>query len=190
MEVGCDSRFRLIRTGRDGLDGYADCYSRQPQVVLDALNWSDVGHYTNRFSAASQIHVATAKNCFGKIYGSSHGLETLLRTRRFQCSLILVSGVYPNGDLFYACHPLRQKAANILEKGWFRKAWRAGSKLFLRMPPCDNRCHLLCYVNNRNGWSTRSKWYASTCASLHRHSQGSNFFRMLGMRKISEHRDR
>lgn len=95
--------------------------------------------------------ITKAKKSTGRIYGSPRGLETLLRARRFQCYPTLAPRVYPNGDLFYPCHPLRQRAANILEEGSFSKAWRAGSERFSPMPPCDNRCHLPCYVNN-NQW--------------------------------------
>ncbi|MBI4483982.1 MAG: radical SAM protein [Acidobacteria bacterium] len=92
--------------------------------------------------------ILAAKKAGQRIYGSPRGLETLLRARFFQCYPTLVPRVYPDGDLFYPCHPLRQKAANILEKGSFRDAWRSGRDRFSPMPPCDNRCHLPCYVNN------------------------------------------
>jgi len=95
--------------------------------------------------------ILAAKKNGEKIYGSRRGLKTLLRARPFQCYPTMAPRIYPNGDLFYPCHPLRQKAANILETGSYKAAWQSGRKRFKAMPPCDNRCHLPCYVNN-NQW--------------------------------------
>lgn len=95
--------------------------------------------------------VLAAKKRNEWIYGSLRGLETLLRGRRFRCYPTLAPHIYPNGDLFYPCHPLRQKAANLIAIGSFAEAWRMGAEQFAPMPACDNRCHLPCYVN-ANGW--------------------------------------
>jgi MoaA/NifB/PqqE/SkfB family radical SAM enzyme len=95
--------------------------------------------------------ILTAKKDGKRIYGSLRGLEKLLKARPFQCYPTMVPCVYPNGDLFYPCHPLRQKAANILVKESFEDAWRLGCEQFSPMPPCDNRCHLPCYIYN-NQW--------------------------------------
>jgi len=52
-----------------------------------------------------------------RIYGSLRGLETLLRALVFRCYPTQAPQLYPNGDLFYPCKPLRQIAANVLEQG-------------------------------------------------------------------------
>ncbi|MDI6764657.1 MAG: hypothetical protein QME83_16760, partial [Thermodesulfobacteriota bacterium] len=95
--------------------------------------------------------ILAAKKIGKHVYGSLRGLETLLRARPFQCYPTLAPHIYPNGDLFFPCHPLRQKAANILENGSFQEVWRRCCERYSSMPPCDNRCHLPCYVNN-NQW--------------------------------------
>jgi len=95
--------------------------------------------------------IAAARRNGDPIYGSQRGLDVILRARSFKCYPTLTPHVYPNGDLFFPCHPLRQKAANILEKGSFAQAWRRGCEQFSPSPECDNRCHLPCYVSN-NQW--------------------------------------
>lgn len=95
--------------------------------------------------------IAAARKNGDPIYGSRRGLDVILQVRSFKCYPTLTPHVYPNGDLFFPCHPLRQKAANILEKGSFAEAWRSGCEQFSPSPECDNRCHLPCYVSN-NQW--------------------------------------
>ncbi len=95
--------------------------------------------------------ILTAKENGKRIYGSRRELEMLLRARSFQCYPTLTPRIYPNGDLFYPCHPLRHQVANILETESFKEAWRIGRQRYSPMPRCDNRCHLPCYVCN-NQW--------------------------------------
>ena len=91
--------------------------------------------------------ILAAKKAGARIYGSFQGLETLLRVRPFTCHPTLAPQLYPNGDLFYPCKPLRRIAANVLETGCFEEAWRAGEQP-AQTPACDHRCHLTCYVND------------------------------------------
>jgi MoaA/NifB/PqqE/SkfB family radical SAM enzyme len=95
--------------------------------------------------------ILTAKKEGATVYGTLRGLETLLRARPFQCYPTLAPQLYPNGDLFYPCKILRRMAGNILTEGSFEAAWRLGRARYSAMPPCDNRCHLTCYVND-NQW--------------------------------------
>jgi MoaA/NifB/PqqE/SkfB family radical SAM enzyme len=95
--------------------------------------------------------ILAAKREGALVYGSLRQLETLLQARPFQCYPTMVPQVYPNGDLFYPCKQLRQKATNILGNSSFEEAWRSGRKRFSPMPACDNRCHMTCYVND-NQW--------------------------------------
>jgi MoaA/NifB/PqqE/SkfB family radical SAM enzyme len=89
-----------------------------------------------------------AKRVGAPVYGSLRQLDILLQGRAFRCYPALTPRIYPNGDLFHPCHPLGRHAANVLNEGSFRGAWRLGA----RQPPspiiCGDRCHLPCYVNN------------------------------------------
>ena len=95
--------------------------------------------------------IAAARKNGDLIYGSQRSLDVILRARSFKCYPTLTPHVYPNGDLFFPCHPLRQKAGNVLQKGSFAEAWKSGYDQFSPLPQCDSRCHLPCYVSN-NQW--------------------------------------
>src|SRR4029077_12895846 len=48
-------------------------------------------------------------------------IETLRRFRDFQCYPTMFPRVYPNGDVFYPCEPLRKIAGNLLRDGSLAK---------------------------------------------------------------------
>ena len=76
------------------------------------------------------------------INGTPRTIDTLLRFRPFQCYPTLFPRVYPNGDVFYPCEPLRKIAGNLLRDGSLRKIFAHGKELYGDIPPCQGVCYL------------------------------------------------
>ncbi|HXJ07644.1 MAG TPA: radical SAM protein [Candidatus Acidoferrum sp.] len=76
------------------------------------------------------------------INGTPRTIETLLRFREFQCYPTMFPRVYPNGDVFYPCEPLRKVAGNLLKDGSLRKIFARGKKIYRDIPPCQGICYL------------------------------------------------
>jgi MoaA/NifB/PqqE/SkfB family radical SAM enzyme len=76
------------------------------------------------------------------INGTPRTIDTLLRFREFQCFPTMFPRVYPNGDVFYPCEPLRKIAGNLLRDGSLRKIFAAGKKKYGDIPPCQGICYL------------------------------------------------
>jgi MoaA/NifB/PqqE/SkfB family radical SAM enzyme len=76
------------------------------------------------------------------INGTPKSIETLLRFRDFQCYPTMFPRVYPNGDVFYPCEPLRKIAGNLLRDGSLAKIFAAGKKKYGDIPPCQGICYL------------------------------------------------
>ena len=76
------------------------------------------------------------------INGTAKTIETLLRFRDFQCYPTMFPRVYPNGDVFYPCEPLRKVAGNLLRDGSLAKIFAAGKKKYGDIPPCQGICYL------------------------------------------------
>lgn len=76
------------------------------------------------------------------INGTPRTIETLLRFKEFQCFPTMFPRVYPNGDVFYPCEPLRKVAGNLMRDGSLRKIFARGKKLHGDIPPCQGVCYL------------------------------------------------
>src|SRR6266852_821547 len=76
------------------------------------------------------------------INGTPRTIETLLRFGAFQCYPTLFPRVYPNGDVFYPCEPLRKVAGNLLRDGSLKKIFARGKKIYGEIPPCQGICYL------------------------------------------------
>src|ERR1700722_18057459 len=76
------------------------------------------------------------------INGTPRTIETLLRFREFQCYPTMFPRVYPNGDVFYPCEPLRKVAGNLLRNGSLRNIFARGRKIYGDIPPCQGICYL------------------------------------------------
>ena len=76
------------------------------------------------------------------INGTPKTIETLLRFRDFQCYPTMFPRVYPNGDVFYPCEPLRKVAGNLLRDGSLDKIFARGKKMYGDIPPCEGICYL------------------------------------------------
>ena len=76
------------------------------------------------------------------INGTPRSIDTLLRFGDFQCFPTMFPRVYPNGDVFYPCEPLRKIGGNLLREGSFGNVFARGRKLYGDIPPCRGICHL------------------------------------------------
>jgi MoaA/NifB/PqqE/SkfB family radical SAM enzyme len=76
------------------------------------------------------------------INGTPSTIETLLRFREFQCYPTMFPRVYPNGDVFYPCEPLRKVAGNLLRDGSLAKIFAHGRKMYGEIPACQGICYL------------------------------------------------
>jgi MoaA/NifB/PqqE/SkfB family radical SAM enzyme len=76
------------------------------------------------------------------INGTPRTIETLLRFGTFQCYPTMFPRVYPNGDVFYPCEPLRKIAGNLLHDGPLRKIFANGKDKYGDIPPCQGICYL------------------------------------------------
>ncbi len=76
------------------------------------------------------------------INGTPKTIETLLRFREFECFPTMFPRVYPNGDVFYPCEPLRKIAGNLLRHGSLKKIFARGKQLYGDIPPCQGVCYL------------------------------------------------
>jgi len=76
------------------------------------------------------------------INGTPKTIETLLRFQPFECYPTMFPRVYPNGDVFYPCEPLRKIAGNLLRDKSLRKIFANGKKLYGEIPPCQGICYL------------------------------------------------
>ena len=76
------------------------------------------------------------------INGTPKLLRTVLEFGDFKCFPTMFPRVYPNGDVFYPCEPLKKIAGNLLREGSFRKVFARGRKLYGDIPDCRAICHL------------------------------------------------
>ncbi len=76
------------------------------------------------------------------VNGTPRTIDTLLRFRPFQCYPTMFPRVYPNGDVFYPCEPLRKIAGNLLRDRSLAKIFARGRKMYGEIPPCQGICYL------------------------------------------------
>ena len=76
------------------------------------------------------------------INGTPKLLRTVLEFGDFKCFPTMFPRVYPNGDVFYPCEPLKKIAGNLLREGSFKKVFARGRKLYGDIPDCRAICHL------------------------------------------------
>jgi MoaA/NifB/PqqE/SkfB family radical SAM enzyme len=76
------------------------------------------------------------------INGTPKLIRTLLEFGDFQCFPTMFPRVYPNGDVFYPCEPLKKIGGNLLREGSFKQVFAQGRKLYGDIPDCHGICHL------------------------------------------------
>ena len=86
--------------------------------------------------------IARRRDGLQAINGTPRTIETLLRFGDFQCYPTMFPRIYPNGDVFYPCEPLRKVAGNLLTDGSLREIFASGKKIYGDIPPCQGICYL------------------------------------------------
>lgn len=76
------------------------------------------------------------------VNGTPKTIETLLRFQPFECFPTMFPRVYPNGDVFYPCEPLRKIAGNLLRDGSLAKIFERGRQIYGEIPACQGICYL------------------------------------------------
>jgi MoaA/NifB/PqqE/SkfB family radical SAM enzyme len=95
-----------------------------------------------RYQALVDTIIARRRENKQRINGTPRTIETLLRFHEFECFPTMFPRVYPNGDVFYPCEPLRKIAGNLLHDGSLRKIFAAGKQKYGEIPPCQGICYL------------------------------------------------
>ena len=95
-----------------------------------------------RYQALVDKIIARRKAGGQPINGTPRTIETLLRFGNFQCYPTMFPRVYPNGDVFYPCEPLRKIAGNLLTDGSLKRIFARGKKMYGEIPPCQGICYL------------------------------------------------
>ena len=77
-----------------------------------------------------------------RINGSLEELEYILKFKNFNCYPTLFARIYPNGDVYYPCVPLRAVGGNLLQTPSLGEIYRRARAKFGDVPDCRGRCHL------------------------------------------------
>jgi len=86
--------------------------------------------------------VARRRQRVQPINGTPRLIRTMLEFGDFQCFPTMFPRVYPNGDVFYPCEPLKKTAGNLLREGSFARVFARGRQLYGDIPDCKAVCHL------------------------------------------------
>jgi MoaA/NifB/PqqE/SkfB family radical SAM enzyme len=95
-----------------------------------------------KYQALVDTIIARRRENRQPINGTPRTIDTLLRFRGFECFPTMFPRVYPNGDVFYPCEPLRKVAGNLLHDGSLKKIFARGKKRYGEIPPCEGICYL------------------------------------------------
>ncbi len=83
-----------------------------------------------------------------KINGSLEELEYILKFRDFNCYPTLLARIYPNGDVYYPCVPLKTVGGNLFETPSLQEIYARARRKFGDIPDCRGRCHLYSNVTS------------------------------------------
>jgi len=95
-----------------------------------------------RYRALVEKIIARRRERRQPINGTPKVLHTMLEFGDFTCFPTMFPRVYPNGDVFYPCEPLKKIGGNLLQEGSFAKVFARGRKLYGDIPACQGICHL------------------------------------------------
>ena len=76
------------------------------------------------------------------VNGTPRLLQTMLKFEPFHCYPTMFPRVYPNGDVFYPCEPLKTIGGNLFKDGSFKKIFRIGREKYGDIPFCQGVCFL------------------------------------------------
>ncbi len=91
-----------------------------------------------------------------RINGSLEELEYILRFKDFNCYPTMLARIYPNGDVYYPCVPLRNVGGNLFETPSLTQIYRRARKEYGDIPHCRGRCHL--YSNITSHFYVHKFW--------------------------------
>jgi MoaA/NifB/PqqE/SkfB family radical SAM enzyme len=91
-----------------------------------------------------------------KINGSYEELEYILKFRNFNCYPTMFARIYPNGDVYYPCVPLKTVGGNLFETPSIAEIYRRARQKFGDVPDCRGRCHL--YSNITSHFYVHKFW--------------------------------
>jgi MoaA/NifB/PqqE/SkfB family radical SAM enzyme len=91
-----------------------------------------------------------------KINGSAEELEYILGFKDFRCYPTLFARIYPNGDVYYPCVPLKTVGGNLFETPSLKEIYRRGREKYGEIPDCRGRCHL--YSNITSHFYVHKFW--------------------------------
>ncbi len=91
-----------------------------------------------------------------KINGSVEELEYILKFKDFNCYPTLFARIYPNGDVYYPCVPLKTVGGNLFETPSLKEIYRRAREKFGDVPDCRGRCHL--YSNITSHFYVHKFW--------------------------------
>jgi MoaA/NifB/PqqE/SkfB family radical SAM enzyme len=77
-----------------------------------------------------------------KINGSAAELEFILKFKDFNCYPTLFARIYPNGDVYYPCVPLKTVGGNLFQTPAVKEIYRRARADHGDIPRCSGRCHL------------------------------------------------
>ncbi len=109
-----------------------------------------------KYVALAQKIIQRRRSGAQAINGTPKLLKTLLEFGDFQCFPTMFPRVYPNGDVFYPCEPLKKVAGNLLREGSFRKIFARGRRLYGDIPDCKAICYL--FGNVVSSYYVRDFW--------------------------------
>lgn len=95
-----------------------------------------------RYRALAEKIIERRRSGEQPINGTPKLLKTLLQFGDFQCFPTFFPRVYPNGDVFYPCEPLKKIGGNLFREGSFKKVFARGRKLYGEVPDCKAICYL------------------------------------------------
>jgi MoaA/NifB/PqqE/SkfB family radical SAM enzyme len=83
-----------------------------------------------------------------RINGSLEELGYILGFKKFNCYPTMFARIYPNGDLYYPCVPLKTIGGNLFETPSIAEIYRRARERFGDVPDCRGRCHLYSNVTS------------------------------------------
>ena len=109
-----------------------------------------------RYAALVQKIIERRRTGAQAINGTAKLLRTLLEFGDFQCFPTMFPRVYPNGDVFYPCEPLKKIAGNLLDERSFKRIFARGRKLYGEIPDCKAICYL--FGNVASSYYVKDFW--------------------------------
>jgi len=102
-------------------------------------------------------HILESKRCKRlKINGSVEELEFILKFKDFNCYPTLFARIYPNGDVYYPCVPLKTIGGNLFQTPAVKEIFRRARAEHGDIPHCGGRCHL--YSNITSHFYVHKFW--------------------------------